>query len=372
MARLAAAIRGVLALLSVPVAVIGFAPPVQPAWLAGALFITLIWTSIYVYVAWTRGRLLPWVIGVDVLMAIALCLATDRLVAAGAVVAISSWVATIASLTAICAQFAGHPIYSVPAGLVIAAAYVAGSIIAGGTDNGMAGAAQLVLQTVISAVAIAWGGRTARVARAALARYHESVQVAHVRLAQRAADRRQLSNLHNGPLTTLTMAGLGDLGDRVTTVRRRAAADMTALALLAAGVAQPDETAPEQDIRLDDRLRQVIAGYQPPLTVRIALDRCVLPEPVGEGFAEGVGEALENVVRHAGVTTVTVTLRETGGIVTVTVQDEGGGFDLASVPSYRFGLRHGVGALLTEAGGAVRIQSKPRSGTQVTMEWPRG
>jgi signal transduction histidine kinase len=106
--------------------------------------------------------------------------------------------------------------------------------------------------------------------------------------------------------------------------------------------------------------------------VTLTTPPCLVPPPVADGFAEGVGEALENVVRHAGVRDASVVLSEREGRVVVTVADGGRGFDPAAVPTYRFGLRHGVGGLLTEAGGRSRVRSSPGAGTQVTLEWPRG
>jgi hypothetical protein len=367
MSRLAAVIRGALACIAVPVAVLSAAPPVSARWLTVALAGLAAWTACYVYTALTRG-LTAGLIAIDTLVAIGLCLATDRLVAAAAVPGLSSWVSNVASLTVICGQFAGTPLLSVPAGLAVAGSFVAGSTLAGAPDHGGAGATGLVLQVLITAGIIAIGTYTARTASAAFTRYHESVRVAQVRQAERSAERHQLRNLHNGPLTTLTMAGLGDLGSRAVTVRRRAAGDVAAL-WQAAGSATP---ADQQPVPLDERLRRVARGYGPPLRIAVTTCPCLVPAPVADGFAEGVGEALENVVRHAGVPEATLALGERDGHVTVTVTDTGQGFDAGAVPSYRFGLRHGVGGLLAEAGGRSLVRSVPGEGTQVTLEWPRG
>jgi signal transduction histidine kinase len=367
MSRLAAAVRGALACIAVPVAVLAAAPPVSPRLLAAALTALVAWTALYVYVTLTRG-LTRWLIALDTLLAIGLCLATDRLVAPAAVPGLSSWVSNVASLTVICGQFAGAPLLSVPAGLAVAGSFVVGSSLAGAPDHGQAGATGLVLQTLITAGIMAIGSYTARSAGAAFTRYHESVRVAQVRQAGRADERHQLRNLHNGPLTTLTMAGLGDLGGRAVTAQRRAAADVAALWQAAGSASQ----LADQPVPLDERLRLVARGYRPPLRVAVATPPCLVPPPVADGFAEGVGEALENVVRHAGVRDASLVLREVDGTVVVTVADSGRGFDPETVPTYRFGLRHGVGGLLTEAGGRSRVRSAPGQGTQVTLEWPRG
>jgi signal transduction histidine kinase len=371
MSRLAAAIRGALAVIAVPVALLGAAPPVSAVWLTVALAGLAAWTSIYCYVALVRG-LTSWLVACDVLVAIGLCLSTRYLVAPAAVPGISSWVSNVASLTVICGQFAGTPLLSVPAGLAVTAGFVAGSSLAGAPDHGQAGATGLILQTFITAGIIAVGTRAARTAGAAFTRYHESVRVARVREAERADERHQLRHLHNGPLTTLTMAGLGDLGERAQAVQRRAATDVAAL--WRASVDLPSDSAAiarSPAVPLDERLHRVAAGYRPPLRLAITVPQCLVPAPVADGFAEGVGEALENVVRHAGVREASVALRELNGYVIVTVEDTGRGFNPGTVPSYRFGLRHGLG-LLADAGGRTRVRSAPGQGTRVTLEWPRG
>jgi signal transduction histidine kinase len=369
MSRLAAVVRGTLALIAIPVAVLGAVPPVSGSWLAVALAGTLVWTACYAYVAVTRG-LTRWLIALDAAVAIALCLATERLVAPAAVPGLSSWVSNVASLTVICGQFAGTPRLSVPAGFAVAGAVAVGSQFAGAPDHGITGATEIVLQALITAGIIAIGTRTERSAAAAFTRYQESERVARVREAERADERHHLRSLHNGPLTTLTMAGLGDLGSRELMVRRRAAIDVAAL-WRAVSAELPGES-PAEGVPLDERLHGVAAGYRQALRITVALTRCLVPQPVADGFAEGVAEALENVVRHAGVRDATVALRERNGKVVVTVGDRGRGFNPATVPSYRFGLRHAVGGRLAEAGGYSRVRSAPGGGTEVTLEWPRG
>jgi signal transduction histidine kinase len=371
MCRLAAAIRGGVALVAVPVAILDSVPPVSPGWLGLALCASLGWAGFFAYTALTRG--LPvWLTLIDVLVALCLCLGMRYLVAPEGLTGISSWVANVASLTVICAQLAGKPLVSVPAGLTVAGGFVLGSTLAGAADHGREGAAELLLQTALTATIIAIGYRVARRADGNLDRYHESVRVAEVREAQRADERQQLSHLHNGPLTTLTMAGQGDLGVRMANVRRRAAVDMTALWRGADSVPPLRLLDNQPPVPLDERLRQVAAGYTPPLRLTLAGPRCLVPARVAEGFAEAVGEALENVARHARVGEASVGLAERDGSVFVTVTDRGCGFDPATIPTYRFGLRHGLGGPLAEAGGQARVRSAPGQGAQVILEWPRG
>jgi len=52
------------------------------------------------------------------------------------------------------------------------------------------------------------------------------------------------------------------------------------------------------------------------------------------------------------------------------VIDQGVGFDVDAVPSDRLGLRASVVRRVEDAGGTVRIWSKPNSGTSVLITLP--
>jgi len=81
-------------------------------------------------------------------------------------------------------------------------------------------------------------------------------------------------------------------------------------------------------------------------------------------------EALTNVVRHAGATSVTITLDKTDAEVRMTVEDDGKGISEESAFPQRalgiVGMRERALAL----GGAVRIQGIPDNGTTVAVSLP--
>lgn len=81
-------------------------------------------------------------------------------------------------------------------------------------------------------------------------------------------------------------------------------------------------------------------------------------------------EALTNVVRHAGATSVTITLDKTDTEVRLTVEDNGKGLSEESQSAPRalgiVGMRERALAL----GGAVRLQGIPGSGTTVGVSLP--
>ncbi len=98
-----------------------------------------------------------------------------------------------------------------------------------------------------------------------------------------------------------------------------------------------------------------------------------LPPHVEDALFRIVQEAVSNVVRHADATTVAVTLDETDGVVTVTVRDDGVGFDPAarSVRGRHLGLTS-MKERAQSLGGSVTITSRAGEGTTVLAEVPRG
>jgi two-component system NarL family sensor kinase len=79
-------------------------------------------------------------------------------------------------------------------------------------------------------------------------------------------------------------------------------------------------------------------------------------------------EALRNALEHSGASRVTVVVTD-GHTVTLTVSDDGKGFDPASAGSQSFGLRL-VGDLVRSAGGTLTVESSPGHGTAVTARVP--
>ena len=84
-----------------------------------------------------------------------------------------------------------------------------------------------------------------------------------------------------------------------------------------------------------------------------------------------VQEALHNALRHGSPGTVTVDLRDGDGVVTLTVTDDGIGFDLAA--SAMAGHRLGLASMRERAraaGGQLEVRSRPGGGTTVRLTVP--
>ena len=135
------------------------------------------------------------------------------------------------------------------------------------------------------------------------------------------------------------------------------------------------------EANLRDLLRQLgeaVAGRAGvPVNVTVD-DICPLPEDVHVAFYRIAQEALNNVVKHAQASQVTVQLGCLDDedqapdqlAIELVIEDNGRGFDLAQVPAERLGL--GIIRERAQAIGAdLRIDSSPGEGTRITVVWRR-
>ncbi|MGY1641622.1 PspC domain-containing protein [Geodermatophilus sp. SYSU D00703] len=82
-------------------------------------------------------------------------------------------------------------------------------------------------------------------------------------------------------------------------------------------------------------------------------------------------EALVNAAKHSGATSADLYTEVTPAQVSVFVRDRGAGFDPATVPGDRRGLRDSVTGRLSRVGGTATVRSAPGEGTEVEMYLPR-
>ena len=111
--------------------------------------------------------------------------------------------------------------------------------------------------------------------------------------------------------------------------------------------------------------------------IRIALEGDVssldeIPDPAGSALRSALEQCVVNVARHAGVAEAWVVVGVSPGEVSVTVVDEGVGFDPGSVPHDRLGLSESVRGRVERCGGSVRLWSSPGAGTSVHIVVPTG
>ena len=127
-----------------------------------------------------------------------------------------------------------------------------------------------------------------------------------------------------------------------------------------------------EDSGLAAALEEMCRAYQTrlgiPITARIALPN--LPASVEHAVLRVVQEALGNAVRHGHPDTIEVLAASEGERVSVTIRDDGTGFDLD-----RVGERYGMGLQLIrerveELGGTVQVGTAPLQGTIVQVRCP--
>lgn len=96
----------------------------------------------------------------------------------------------------------------------------------------------------------------------------------------------------------------------------------------------------------------------------------LLPGPARYQALRIAQEALSNVRRHAQASVVSVAVRETNGVLELTVKDDGIGFDTgAAAGSGGFGLKT-MGERARAVGGALDVRSAPGEGTTVRATVP--
>ncbi|HLN17940.1 MAG TPA: histidine kinase [Acidimicrobiales bacterium] len=93
------------------------------------------------------------------------------------------------------------------------------------------------------------------------------------------------------------------------------------------------------------------------------------PEPVKTVLYRIAREALTNIVKHAGATTVTAAIRGRRGGVLLRVEDDGAGFDAAAAPSGHYGLAQ-MREQAELAAGWLQVRSSPGEGTLLELWLP--
>ncbi|MET8309543.1 ATP-binding protein [Micromonospora sp. NPDC005173] len=339
-------------------------PPVEPALLLPGVAALTGWSVWYAARALRHG-ISPALVAGDVAVTAVACLLIPRLVAPGVLPGEGSWIAVLASTTVINTQATAPARWSIPAGLLVTAAYAAGAQGAGNPTEARAHAATLLVQTACTAMMTAVMRRRIGRADQAFAEHQRLTRDALVARAAREAERRQNRDLHDTVLGTLTMVGLGAVPGRSAMFSERCAADLRALVALTDGGPVPGDG----PVPLDGRLRTV-PDRLPELRVSLELASCAVPASVADAITDSAYAALSNVVRHAPGARATLRLTRDAVAIVVEVADDGPGFDPASVPPHRYGLRESVRGRMAAIGGRAEVRSAPGAGTVIRLEWP--
>jgi hypothetical protein len=185
-----------------------------------------------------------------------------------------------------------------------------------------------------------------------------------------ATERRRAELLaHDEVLHTLRAISVGER-EGGPSLRSLAAQTRTSLDAL-------DVDAPADDLdshELVQRLRHLTTTLAPDARILVgSMERVVIPAVAATALLDASGEALRNSVAHAGhgrpvARTVEVTGRDGG--VTITIRDDGRGFDPATVSDRRLGVSGSItGRMAALPSGTSAIRSTPGEGTVVQLGW---
>lgn len=136
--------------------------------------------------------------------------------------------------------------------------------------------------------------------------------------------------------------------------------------------AEPRATSPSTPEALTQQLRATVRAEDPRATYSDQVSGTLgIPPATAAALDGALRQALTNSIEHAGTgarRAVRVDITAAG--VDVTIQDDGVGFDPASMPRTRMGVTVSIlGRLRAQAGGSAQIDSRPGAGTTVVLRW---
>jgi signal transduction histidine kinase len=347
------------AVLFTVIAVLAATKQISGWWLGALLTALCLWSAFFTWRV-RRSGLASTVVLADAAVISGLALAQQHLVPAVLIKDSTTWMLPLACTSVYILQIALRPWLGLLGAAIVVIAYGLGV-------GHLADAWLLVVETMVAAglVAVIRGG--ARQADAIVAAGLETERQIRAREARRADEREQHRQLHDTVLSTLTMVAAGAFAEPSLALTAQAGRDLRVLQGLAGAPAVPGRSAPLTD--LGPKLERAAASTDD-LAVRLELVPVTLPSPVADQLAACVGEALRNVVRHAGTGQAEVTVTGGAGWAVVRITDRGSGFDPAATPPSRRGIRESITGRMLAAGGRAAIASRPGAGTTVTVSWP--
>lgn len=180
-------------------------------------------------------------------------------------------------------------------------------------------------------------------------------------------ERHRLDGIvHDEVMTTLVAAAHqpSDAGSHVAQQAQRA------VERLAEAEAPTETRLPVTGGQLTWLVTDVVSTLVPQAKFTSQVENLVVPQQVASTLGMVVREVALNVAKHAQATTVEVTLTSPSpGAVSVSIADDGKGFDPELVPKRRLGLQVSVVYRMWAIGGKAEIHSSPGSGTVVNLTW---
>ena len=189
--------------------------------------------------------------------------------------------------------------------------------------------------------------------------------------ASRARARRRADNfIHDRILSVLKTVPATPAG-----VAQLRAGAREALADLDTAAAEPDEPSARSSELLAALTRRLRAIGGDDVVISDSITKNLnLPQEVARALVDAAAEALRNSLTHAagpdrGPIMRTAALRSDADGVTITVSDDGRGFDPEHTGASRYGVSGSIITRMRDAQGQALIDSSPGAGTTVTLSW---
>ncbi|MEA5363033.1 ATP-binding protein [Amycolatopsis sp., V23-08] len=266
----------------------------------------------------------------------------------------SLWAVNVLTITAITWQWEHPPRLTGPALVVLLAVGIG--------EDWLLVALRVVVESVLARAAFVLLVRSTARTDAARAEQAALEQAAALERDRRRREREYLALLHDTASATFLAVASGAAADP-STVAGYAARDLAILT----GTHREEDTPAD----LEAGLRATLARRAVPVEA-VWEPVPLIPASAALALVRATEEALRNAERHAGADSVSVRLGSSPGGVTVTITDDGRGFDPAAVSPARRGVRGSVVERMRAAGGTAEVTSSPGAGTAVTLRWSRG
>jgi signal transduction histidine kinase len=173
------------------------------------------------------------------------------------------------------------------------------------------------------------------------------------------------AHLHDSVLQTLALIQRSDSGPRMASLARAQERELRAWLYGKTGVVEGETLAGVLDAlagrceTMHDVKVDVVTVGDAPMDDRLT------------SLAAACGEALNNAARHSGATNISVYSEVEPHVVNVYVRDQGIGFDAATVPPDRRGIRDSIEGRLRRFGGSAVVRTTRGEGTEIVLTQPR-